>query len=47
MVVQQNCILNNPQSSWIFHLNIYFCEQCQKSQKLTVEGHLFNIIEKT
>ena len=25
-VVYQNRVLNNPQFSWIFYLNIYFCE---------------------
>ena len=25
-------------------MNIYFCEQWQESQKLAVEGYLFNLI---
>ena len=40
-VVSQNPVLNNPQCSWTFFLNICFCEQCKEGQKLTVERLLF------
>ena len=42
-VVYQNRVLNNPQFSWIFYMNIYFCEHCQGGWKLTVKGCLLNI----
>ena len=40
-VVSQNPVLNNPQCSWTFFLNVCFCEQCKEGQKLTVERLLF------
>ena len=41
-LVYQNRALNYLEFSWIFNLNIYFCEQSKGSQKLAVEGHVFN-----
>ena len=40
-VVSQNPVLDNPQCSWTFFLNVCFCEQCKEGQKLTVERLLF------
>ena len=42
-VVYQNRVLNNPQFSWIFYLNIYLCEHSRGGWKQTVERRSLNI----